>query len=128
MVCCKVDQKGRDKSRGLSESRCVRKLKGTPCTTTGGRAGQPCTSTNSQGLSRDCPPDPSQSKGTIAVDLSPLATDPPIIKVANTGSGFPKFCNDQPDAQAGCFGSPTCREQFACSRISSLGAGMTHRA
>ena len=44
VVCCKIDQKGRDKSRVLAESRCVRKLKGTPCTTTGAQnVGEGCT-------------------------------------------------------------------------------------
>lgn len=70
----------------------------------GARLGQPCTSTNSQGLTRDCPPDPSQSTGTITVDLSPLFT-----ATADKTSPSGLYCNDQPPAQAGCFGRPNCR-------------------
>src|SRR5262249_42200531 len=75
-----------------------------------------CTSTNSQGLTRDCqsggvdgthPCTPNNgcidgtSAGTIAVDLTPLTTGSP-----NKTNAMGLFCPMQ--ASNGCFGNTTC--------------------
>jgi hypothetical protein len=71
----------------------------------GARAGQSCTTTNAQGLSADCLPggsDGSADLGSIAVDLTPLATT-----TANAGDAGGVFCPGQKNA--GCFGEPAGR-------------------
>jgi len=92
----------------------------------GPRTGQPCTSTNSIGLTRDCltggagaPPKDCQAGvmghdncidgthvGPITVDLSPLTTGS-ASKTAADGN----FCPAQggTPGTAGCFAQPTCR-------------------
>lgn len=66
--------------------------------------GQSCTSTNPQGLTRDCPPADVQFNGEIGIDLSPLSAEP-VSEVAADGL----FCPGQTDVQAGCLGSRACR-------------------
>lgn len=81
----------------------------------GARQGQACTTTNSQGLSADCLPgggDNSADLGSIAVDLTPLAT---TTATASDAGGL--FCDGQDDA--GCFGDPACR----AIEVNGLGAG-----
>ncbi len=75
----------------------------------GARAGQACSTTNSQGLSADCAPgggDGSADLGTIAVDLSPLVT-----ATASDSDPGGLFCPGQTTSNnnQGCFGEPTCR-------------------
>lgn len=93
----------------------------TPATGTcngGARSGQACTSTNSVGLTRDCPPggvaegtdctpgnpcsDGAVNLGALAVDLTPLTTG-----VANKTANDSLFCPGQEPGDtgsAGCFG------------------------
>jgi hypothetical protein len=87
----------------------------------GANAGDPCTSTNSDGLTKDCPPggadmantcepgqscaDGSLSLGALAVDLTPLTTG-----VAQKTAPDGLFCPGQlagDTGQAGCFGRLT---------------------
>ncbi len=114
----------------------------------GPRAGQPCTTRNSQGLTHDCqpggdafvggnvvqPPRPceqnedcrdslnqlSNNIGSIPVNLSPLKTSTVTVTKAD---GL--FCPDQPANGAGCFGAEV-GEQGAnggdCRSIVSIGS------
>jgi hypothetical protein len=71
----------------------------------GARAGLTCTTTNSQGLSKDCQPggtDGSVDLGTIVANLSPVTTG--TSSKANPGG---LFCPGQ--VAAGCFGAAVCR-------------------
>jgi hypothetical protein len=71
----------------------------------GARAGLTCTSTNSQGLSRDCLPggsDGSTGLGTIGANLSPVTTG-----TASKSNPTGLFCPGQ--TAPGCFGEATCR-------------------
>src|SRR5262249_47653030 len=71
----------------------------------GARAGLGCTTTNSQGLSKDCQPggsDGSTDVGVIAADLSPVTTG-----TASESNPLGLFCPAQ--TVAGCFGDPMCR-------------------
>ena len=71
----------------------------------GARAGLACTSTNSQGLSRDCLPggsDGSTDLGTIVANLSPVTTG-----TASKSNPTGLFCPGQ--TAPGCFGEATCR-------------------
>ncbi|MCI0686194.1 MAG: hypothetical protein L0Y54_02990, partial [Sporichthyaceae bacterium] len=102
---------------------------GTGTCDRGPRRGLPCTSTNSAGLTRDCPtggadPCPPGTPGTppftcapggggccdgahvgpIKVDLSPLTTG---TATASDAGGL--FCPGQGAAQVGCFGDQACR-------------------
>jgi hypothetical protein len=64
-----------------------------------------CTSTNSQGLSRDCLPggsDGSTNLGTIAANLSPVTTG-----TATKSNPAGLFCPGQ--TAPGCFGDAACR-------------------
>ncbi len=78
---------------------------GTGTCDRGARAGLACTSTNSQGLSKDCLPggsDGSIDVGTINASLSPVTTGTASLSNPN---GL--FCPGQ--TQPGCFGSSACR-------------------
>jgi hypothetical protein len=78
---------------------------GTGTCDRGARAGLICTSTNSQGLSKDCPPgggDGSTDVGTIAAVLSPVTTG-----TASKSNPAGLFCPGQ--TVAGCFGDTACR-------------------
>lgn len=77
---------------------------GTGTCNGGGRDGQACTSTNSEGLTRDCPPNLNRV-GTILVDLSPLRT----AAVNKTATADGLFCPTQTATQEGCFGKKACR-------------------
>ncbi len=77
---------------------------GTGTCGTGARAGQACTSTNPNGLTRDCPPLASQYIGAIPVNLSPATTG-----TRQSASATGQFCTGQSTAAAGCFGSALCR-------------------
>lgn len=77
---------------------------GTGTCNAGARAGQPCTSTNQDGLTRDCLPAANTFVGTISLNLSPATTG---AHTASSPTG--QFCPEQTLAGAGCFGSPTCR-------------------
>ncbi len=102
---------------------------GTGTCDRGSRAGMACTSTNSDGLTRDCPTggsaptgcgasgtDPcpcgaggglcvdGSHVGVISVNLSPLTTG--TASATNAGG---LFCPGQGAAQVGCFGSKACR-------------------
>ncbi len=76
----------------------------------GVRSGLACTSTNSQGLTRDCAPggsDGSALAGTIPVNLGPLTTG---ISSKTSATGI--FCTgnaNQQQGTAGCFGASSCR-------------------
>ncbi|MCW5893718.1 MAG: hypothetical protein KIT14_24655 [bacterium] len=74
----------------------------------GARAGQSCSTTNSQGLSADCAPggaDGSSDLGSISVDLSPLVTT-----TASAANPAGLFCPGQTaGGNAGCFGATACR-------------------
>jgi hypothetical protein len=73
----------------------------------GDRMGQPCTSTNSSGLTRDCPPAMGDQIGIIPVDLSPLSTGT-VVKTKDDGL----LCSPdlpQTSFEVGCFGSKDCR-------------------
>jgi mucin-6/19 len=103
---------------------------GTGTCDRGPRTGLACTTTNSQGLTRDCPPGgadathpctPGQAcidgtfVGTIPVNLSPLSTAT-VTKTAADGA----FCPDQTvKGTTGCFGS--AREGKACTAITENG-------
>jgi hypothetical protein len=87
---------------------------GTGTCDRGPNLGQPCTSTNSRGLSRDCPtaageagtPGFGTAAGVLAVNLSPLTTGP--ASMTSDAAGI--FCPGQ--IAGGCFsgaGSTTCR-------------------
>ncbi len=74
----------------------------------GANAGGSCTSTNSQGLTRDCPPggsDGSAALGSIAVDLTPLTTG-----TSSKSDAGGLMCSNVGQAanQKGCFGSTAC--------------------
>ncbi len=90
----------------------------------GPRAGMPCTTTSSTGVTRDCPTGganpPTQPctpggggcvdgshVGQIAVNLTPLTTGA-ASSIAPDGL----FCPGQGQAQIGCFGQGTCRGIF----------------
>jgi hypothetical protein len=78
---------------------------GTGTCDRGANAGGPCTSVNSQGLSKDCQPggaDGSVDLGTLVADLSPVTTG--TATLANP-SGL--FCPAQDNP--GCFGDADCR-------------------
>jgi hypothetical protein len=80
---------------------------GTGTCNRGPRATLACTSTNSQGLTRDCPPGaPSEGfVGDLGVNLSPLTTGS-SSKTDAAGN----FCPGQGVRGApGCFGNTTCR-------------------
>jgi hypothetical protein len=71
----------------------------------GARMGLGCTTTNSQGLSKDCQPggsDGSTDVGVIAADLSPVTTG-----TATKSNPLGLFCPLQ--TAPGCFGEATCR-------------------
>jgi len=76
----------------------------------GPNGGKPCTSTNSAGLTRDCPPTGPPLQRPISVVLSPLVT---AERTMSNPDG--KFCENQGDAPGnngtifGCFGNPQCR-------------------
>src|SRR5262249_46325105 len=73
----------------------------------GPRAGLGCTTTNSQGLTRDCPPGPPSENfvGNLPVNLSPLTTGS-SSKTDPAGN----FCPGQGVRGApGCFHAGTCR-------------------
>jgi hypothetical protein len=81
----------------------------------GARDGLPCHSTDSTGLTTDCPPggtcDPGGSCsdgsilfGTIPVDLMPLTTG-----TATQTAADGLFCQDQLTTAPGCWHRPTCR-------------------
>src|SRR5262249_57639296 len=75
----------------------------------GARAGQPCETTNSSGLSADCIPggsDGSSDLGSISVDLTPLVTG-----TASDSDPQGLFCPGQTTGggNEGCFGSTACR-------------------
>jgi hypothetical protein len=74
----------------------------------GARAGQPCATTNSIGLSADCVPggaDGSSDLGSISVDLTPLITG-----TASDSDTLGLFCPAQTTGgNEGCFGSTACR-------------------
>jgi mucin-6/19 len=71
----------------------------------GPNVNQPCTTTNSVGLTRDCPTDGLDGTLTavLALDLSPLTTE----TVTVTAPTFVPFCPGQ--TAGGCFGSQHCR-------------------
>jgi hypothetical protein len=78
---------------------------GTGTCDRGARAGLACTSTNSQGLSKDCQPggtDGSVDLGTIVANLSPVTTG-----TSSKSNPTGVFCPGQ--TTAGCFGDTTCR-------------------
>ncbi len=130
---------------GTPESPCTGVCQGSP------NEGSACTSTNSEGISRDCPQPaaaPGVSKcsggpgngqtcttsgecgaggvcavfvGTIPVNLSPLTTGTATKSAAN-GS----FCQNQADV--GCFGDDTCRaiEEDGSAAGSLMPVGSSH--
>lgn len=81
---------------------------GAPATGTcdrGARAGLTCSTTNSQGLSKDCAPggaDGSVDLGTVVAALNPVTTG---TSSKTNPSGL--FCPGQ--TTTGCFGKPGCR-------------------
>jgi hypothetical protein len=85
---------------------------GVPATGTcdrGARAGLPCSTTNSNGLSSDCLPggsDGSSDLGSISVDLTPL-----VSATVSDSDGAGLFCPGQTagGGKEGCFGSTACR-------------------
>jgi hypothetical protein len=95
---------------------------GTGTCTRGANLGGPCSSTNSQGLTADCPPggsDGSSVLGSLPIDLTPLATAPSQRSAANG-----QFCPAQTSGNAGCFALSACR-QFA---LDGLPAGALDEA
>src|SRR5262249_11357193 len=78
----------------------------------GPNMGMDCTTTNSKGLSRDCPTGANDATdaGVLVVDLTPLTTG----TVTKTDAGG-LFCPGQhatppnTPGKAGCFGKPACR-------------------
>lgn len=130
---------------GTPQSPCTGVCQGSP------NQGSACTSTNSDGLSRDCP-QPASSPGVnkcyggagngqtcttsgqcgaggvcstfvgeIPVNLSPLTTG-----TATKSSASGNFCTDQ--AVAGCFGDDTCRaiQEVGAPAGSLMPVGSTH--
>jgi hypothetical protein len=81
---------------------------GTGTCDRGARAGLACTSTNSQGLSKDCIPgggDGSINLGDLPIDLTPLSTGQ---RLETSADGL--FCPGQGNNQRGCFqGGVNCR-------------------
>jgi hypothetical protein len=86
---------------------------GTGTCNRGPNLGQPCTTTNSVGLTRDCPTAAHPADlnatpaGVLAIDLSPLTTST-VTRTEPTGF----FCPGQAANDVGCFsgtGSETCR-------------------
>src|SRR6185503_20505416 len=78
---------------------------GTGTCDRGARAGLSCTTTNSQGLSKDCAPggtDGSVDLGTVNANLSPVTTG-----TSSKSNPAGLFCPGQ--TTAGCFGHGTCR-------------------
>jgi hypothetical protein len=85
----------------------------------GARAGLACTTTNSQGLSKDCLPggtDGSTLVGTIAANLSPVTTG-----TASRSNPSGLLCPGQ--TAPGCFGDPACRSMTETG--ASPGAAIT---
>jgi hypothetical protein len=106
---------------------------GTGTCDRGPRAGQPCVTTNSHGLTRDCLTGGSDAThpctpggvtecldgafiGPISVDLSPVTTG---SSVSSNPDGL--FCPNQTNAQAGCFGTSGPPIMKLCTRISETG-------
>jgi hypothetical protein len=82
---------------------------GTGTCDRGANAGGNCTTTNSQGLTRDCPPggsDGSGDLGTLPVTLSPLITG---SATKSDAAGLMCSSMGQGANQVGCFGSRACR-------------------
>jgi len=80
---------------------------GSPGTGTcngGARNGQACTSTNPDGLTRDCLPLAATYIGTIPVVLTPATTG---TRTSTSATG--QFCPNQSTGGSGCFGSSQCR-------------------
>jgi hypothetical protein len=78
---------------------------GTGTCDRGARAGLACTSTNSQGLSKDCQPggtDGSVDLGSVVANLSPVTTG-----TSSKSNPTGLFCPGQ--TAPGCFGDSTCR-------------------
>jgi hypothetical protein len=86
----------------------------------GARAGLSCTTTNSQGLSKNCLPggsDGSIHVGVIPITLSPLTTGTLVVPASSVVSGGGIFCPsadphaNQASNQRGCFhsGGTTCQ-------------------
>lgn len=100
----------------------------------GPSAGQPCTTTNSEGLSRDCKPggvtaeapcdpagnttcaDGTSNLGSIPVDLTPLSTG----SLEQTADGSGNFCPDQ--RSPGCFGRANSAVGTTCRKILTAGS------
>ncbi|HEV7731602.1 MAG TPA: hypothetical protein VGR62_05535 [Candidatus Binatia bacterium] len=103
----------------------------------GANAGDACSSTNSDGLTRDCPPggvaadpntcapgspcaDGALNLGALAVDLTPLTTGE-----ANKTAADSLFCPGQGEVQKGCFGRATDMAPLGfkdCATITEIGA------
>ncbi len=83
----------------------------------GENEGEPCTSANSQGLTRQCPPSRDEDLGTLPVNLSPLSTS-----VVSQSSVDGRFCEGQGFGGAGCFTRNTCRE---ITKIGQAGGPLT---
>jgi hypothetical protein len=84
----------------------------------GPREGEPCTTTNSEGLTNDCKPggdDGSADLGVLDIDLSPLSTGS-LEETAADGN----FCPDQ--ANPGCFAHGDAAKGGACRKIVTSGS------
>jgi hypothetical protein len=75
----------------------------------GPNAGQPCSTSNSFGTSKDCQPD-GTNLGAISVDLTPLTTGTATKNDAsgNLCPGQDSSTNPAIGAKTGCFGAGTC--------------------